>query len=88
MAYFDYTLMEICDALRSASAQAVCVLLLHLAALVRAQQEYAFGLLFGDVERKDFLMWRFLVDVFGSPDLVPYYDLRARCGVPLVDYFY
>ena len=67
VAYFVCTLMEICDALRSASAQAVCVLPLRLVALVRAQQEYAFGLLFGAVEHKDPLMWQFLMDVFGSP---------------------
>ena len=45
-----------------------------------------FGLLFGAVERKDLLMWQFLVDVFGSPDRVPFYALPARCGVLLVDY--
>ena len=73
-----YMLMEICGVLQSAPAQAIYALPWRLVAVVRAQQEYAFGLVFVAVEQKDLMVWQFLLDVSGSPDLVPYYDLPAR----------
>ena len=78
--------MEIYDVLRSAPAQVMFILPLHLESLRGAHQNHTFGLLFGAVEQKDLVMWQFLVAVFGSPGLVPYYGLPAGCGLPLVDY--
>ena len=53
VAYFTFKLMEMCDALQSASAQAIYDMPQRLAAVVGAQQEYTFGLLFGTPECKD-----------------------------------
>ena len=78
--------MKIYDALQLALAQATEFFSLCLAALVRAQQDYVSSLLFRAVKHKDLMMWKFLLEVFGSPDLVVYYAALACCGVPLVDY--
>ena len=79
-------MMEIENVLRSVPARVVFVLPRLLEFMFRALQEYAFGLIFGALDRKAWMLWEVLSLEFG--DVLPHYALEMPPALvaPPVDY--